>query len=236
MDNLYLGIETSSTNCSVGIFKNDELVDSLEVNEGYSHGEVMASMVADLLNTQKVSIKDIKAIGIGKGPGSYTGLRIGVAFAKGLAFSNDIKLIAIDSLRNMAMQVVRDRSLRITNEDLLISLVDARRDEVYLQRFNSIGDSINQTKALVIDNNSFHDIGNYNNVYSFGSGADKLASLNDSASEFIHVINIFPSVFGMGSVLHSKYVSRMFEDLAYFEPFYLKEFIAGKPKRNHLMR
>ena len=235
MDNLYLGIETSSTNCSVGIFKNDELVDSFEVNEGYSHGEVMASMVAGLLKKQNLSIKDIKAIGIGKGPGSYTGLRIGVAFAKGLAFSNDIKLIAIDSLRNMALQVVQDRSLSVTKEDLLISLIDARRDEVYLQMFNSLGESINQTKALVIDNNSFQDIGNYNRVYSFGSGSDKLALLNDFASSFIHVINIFPSVFGMGSVLHSKYVSRMFENLAYFEPFYLKEFIAGKPKKNHLI-
>jgi len=235
VDNLYLGIETSSTNCSVGLFKNAELVDLFEVNEGYSHGEVLAIIVDDLLKKHNLSLKNIKAIGIGKGPGSYTGLRIGVAFAKGLAFSNSIKLIAIDSLRNMAMQIVQNRSLTLKLGDVLISLVDARRDEVYFQIYNTSGEAINKTEAQVINNSRFQELREYKNVYCFGSGSDKLASLNDLARSFIHITEVFPSVLGMGLLLNSNYLSGKFEDEAYFEPFYLKEFIAGKPKKNNLI-
>lgn len=235
MTNHYLGIETSSTNCSVGVFENNELIDSLELNDGYSHGEVLAGMVNDLLLRNNVLIKDINAIGVGQGPGSYTGLRIGVAFAKGLAFSNQIELIAIDSLRNMAMQAILNDSIEFSKEDVLLSLVDARRDEVYIQMFNSAGDSKSKTKALIIDNSCFSDLKRNNQVYCFGSGSDKLALLNNTAKDFIHLKNLFPSAKGMGSLLHNGFLSKKFEDLAYFEPYYLKEFIAGKPKKNLLI-
>jgi len=235
MVNHYLGIETSSTNCSVGIFQNTELIDFIEINDGYSHGEVLAKSLDTLLKRQNLAIKDVKAIGIGKGPGSYTGLRIGVAFAKGLAFSNQIKLIAIDSLKNMALQVIQKNSREITKEDLLISLIDARRDEVYLQMFSGYGTSISRTEALVIDNSSFAESIAYEKVYCFGSGSKKLTMLNETSRRFKHSSDIFPSVKGMASVIHSNYLGGIFEDLAYFEPFYLKEFIAGKPKTNHLI-
>lgn len=234
MKNFYLCIETSTTNCSVGLFQDEVLQDLQEVNNGYSHGELLAQMVKDVLAQNKMSVIDLQAVGVGLGPGSYTGLRIGVALAKGLCFNTSTKLIAVDSLQNMAQQVIENNQL-VKDGSVLLSALDARRDEVYINTYNSDARATGDIVAMVIGEESFSDINSSSGIYAFGSGAEKLVRLSKKGKEMHFLENIFPSAKGMGKIIHTKYNNAQFEDIAYFEPLYLKEFIAGKPRKNALV-
>lgn len=234
MNHLFLAVETSSTNCSVGLIKNDELIDSIELNDGYSHGEKLAVFVESLLSKNNVNIEDLSAVAVGEGPGSYTGLRIGVSFVKGLAFSSKVKLISINSLQSMVMQVL---SLLedVSSGALFIGAIDARRDEVYLGIYNSKGSLVKEIQPMIISEDSFSEYADNKNVIVLGSGAEKIKRIISFSHQFKFHSDVFPSAFGMQKIILDKYLVQQFEDVAYFEPFYLKDFVAGTPKKRNLL-
>ncbi len=219
-----LHIETSTKNCSVSISENGSLVCTKELNTGgYSHAEKLHPFIQDCLHSENLSIKDIDAIAVGKGPGSYTGLRIGVSAAKGLCFSNDIPLIAINSLEILA------KSCDI-HEGVIVPMIDARRMEVYSAIFDERHSWIRQTEAEIIDENSFSEMLNEHKVFFLGDGAEKCKEvIQHSNATFIE--NAFPSAKNMVATAYQKYIDKDFEDVAYFEPYYLKDFVVTPQKK-----
>ena len=162
-----LHIETSTKNCSVSIANCGELISLKEINTGnYSHAEMLHPLINEALQESKLTIKEIEAIAVGKGPGSYTGLRIGVSAAKGLCFANDIPLISINSLEILAQSLSIDSGL-------IIPMIDARRMEVYDAIYDKNPNTVRQTKAEIIDQDSFLEELQNQKVYFLGDGAKK---------------------------------------------------------------
>ncbi|MCB0482018.1 MAG: tRNA (adenosine(37)-N6)-threonylcarbamoyltransferase complex dimerization subunit type 1 TsaB [Flavobacteriales bacterium] len=223
---LFICIESSSTNCSVGIIQENVLIDSIEINDGYSHSEKLAVFVDQILKRNQLSFRDFNAVVIGRGPGSYTGLRIGTALAKGISFASKLPLIALDTLKIMSAQVLS--STTIKENALLLPMLDARRMEVYVAVYDQKLENIKPCWAEVLEKSSFEEFKSQHR-YIFGPGSDKYFSAypNDNITFIDHVI---PSVKGMLDLVLEKYLANDFENTAYFEPFYLKNFIAGKPK------
>ncbi len=220
-----LNIETATKNCSVSLAVDDEMLVLIELNEGqFSHAEKLHSIILEVLKKSLKEMDDIDAIAISSGPGSYTGLRIGVSAAKGLCFSLDKPLIAIPTLSSLANAIIVEKG------DLIVPLLDARRMEVYSAVFNSERKQIRDTQAQIIDENSFSEYLEKGKVYFLGDGALKCKEFihHDSA---IFLEGYFPSAKEMVELSYKKFVNRDFEDIAYFEPYYLKDFIAIKPKK-----
>lgn len=219
-----LNIETSTKNCSVSISKNGELISLKEINTGnYSHAEKLHPLIIETLEDASVKMSDIDAIAVGKGPGSYTGLRIGVSAAKGLCFSNDIPLVSINSLEIMAS------SLSI-EEGFTVPMIDARRMEVYSSIFDNHHKEIRKTEAEIIDANSYQEYLEKAKVYFLGDGAEKCKEvINHSNAIFID--DKFPSAKEMSRLSYQKFLNNDLEDVAYFEPFYLKDFIVTSEKK-----
>ena len=220
---LILSIETSTTNCSVSLSKNGKLlVVKEDYDKNYSHAERLHVYINDVLKYAKVSAKDIDAVAISKGPGSYTGLRIGVSAAKGLCYALDIPLISIPTLESLAHQVT-------TNNGVIVSMLDARRLEVYSAVFDSNYQQIRETIAEILNEDSFSKYLKNGNVYFIGNGVEKTKSLI-SHHNTIYIDDKLPSAKELGNIAFNKYKISDFEDVAYFEPYYLKDFVALKPK------
>ncbi len=229
-----VGIETSTTNCSVGLLHGNELVQVQEVNSGYSHSENLANMVESVLEKAGIKPEQLNAVAVGMGPGSYTGLRIGVSLAKGMAFGLNIPVIGLSSLQLMAAEV-RSRLIHVEDSDAFLSLLDARRMEVYASAYNSALNEVLPPAAIVLESDSFSTLQNdYSRLFVYGPGAEKMVGQSDFADSIVHVEEVFPSVKGMIQLANDAFLSQRFLDTAYFEPFYLKDFIAGKPSRNLL--
>ena len=213
-----LHIETSSKNCSVAISDGEKLLCLCEeVSDNYKQSESLHSFVEWALEGAEISLKDLDAISLGKGPGSYTGLRIGAASAKGFCYGLKLPLIAINSLDSMVEEFVNQ------GFELIIPLIDARRMEVYTAFFDGTsGEMIKETEAKVLDENSFSELSD-KKVLFIGDGAKK-------AQEILNLPNaafksdIFPSAKGLIKKSVEKFNQKYFEDTAYFEPFYLKDF------------
>jgi len=219
-----LHIETSTKNCSVSIANNGKLFSLKEINTGdYSHAEMLHPLINEALLESKLTIKDIEAIAVGKGPGSYTGLRIGVSAAKGLCFANDIPLISINSLEILAQSITIDSGL-------IIPMIDARRLEVYAAIYDKNLNAVRETKAEIIDSHSFLDELQNQKVYFLGDGAKKCKEiiLHENA---VFIENVFPSAKKMATISYHKFKNESTEDVAYFEPFYLKNFVATQEKK-----
>ena len=219
-----LHIETSTKNCSVSIANCGELISLKEINTGeYSHAEMLHPLINEALLESKLTIKDIEAIAVGKGPGSYTGLRIGVSAAKGLCFANDIPLISINSLEILAQSITIDSGL-------IIPMIDARRLEVYAAIYDKNHNAVRETKAEIIDSHSFLDELQNQKVYFLGDGAKKCKEiiLHENA---VFIENVFPSAKKMATISYHKFKNESTEDVAYFEPFYLKNFVATQEKK-----
>ena len=220
---LILSIETSTTNCSVSLSKKGKLlVVKEDYDKNYSHAERLHVYINDVLKYAKVSAKDIDAVAISKGPGSYTGLRIGVSAAKGLCYALNIPLISIPTLESLAHQVTK-------NDGVIVSMLDARRLEVYSAVFDSSYKQIRETKAEVLNEDSFSKYLKNGNVYFIGNGVEKTKRLI-SHHNTIYIDGKLPSAKELGSIAFNKYKISDFEDVAYFEPYYLKDFVAIKPK------
>jgi len=219
-----LNIETATKNCSVALAFEGKLIAIKEINSGsYSHAELLHPFVKEVLEMAKISINQIQAIAVSKGPGSYTGLRIGVSAAKGFCFAQNIPLISIETLRSLA------HSLAI-NEGVIAPLLDARRMEVYSAVFSSKHEQIRAIEAQIINENSFEEYLKQGQVYFLGDGAEKCKDLL-THSNAVFIDNQFPSAKEMCALSYVKYKKNDIEDVAYFEPFYLKDFVAVPQKK-----
>lgn len=217
-----LNLETATTNCSVSLALDGILIALREENyEGYSHSEKLHVFINEALREAGIGKEELDAVAVSKGPGSYTGLRIGVAAAKGLCFALEIPLIAIPTLDSLA------RQLTIPEEGLLIPMLDARRMEVYAKVLNTSYKTVKATEAVIIEANSFAELAEKSPVYLIGNGAKKCTTVLDHPN-FHFQEELVPSAQEMAGMSYQCYAKKEFEDLAYFEPYYLKEFILGK--------
>lgn len=221
---LILNIETSTTNCSVSLSNDEEILVLKEDNNlGYSHAEKLHLFIKEVIDSSGISKNNLDAIAISKGPGSYTGLRIGVSTAKGLSYSLDKPLISVSTLKALAHQVKTDKGL-------IIAMLDARRMEVYSAIFNYDFSEVRETKAEVLDTFSFNAELKKSQVYFIGNGVEKTKELiNHNNAIFIE--GKLPSASTMGIIVNNKYKKSDFEDVAYFEPYYLKDFVTIKSKK-----
>jgi tRNA threonylcarbamoyladenosine biosynthesis protein TsaB len=222
---LILNIETSTKNCSVSIARDGVVVHCKEINDGnYSHAEKLHPFIADVVSDAQIALEDLDAIAVSKGPGSYTGLRIGVSAAKGLAFSLNVPLISVDTLESLA------KAIQI-EEGIIIPMLDARRMEVYAAVYNESYDQIREIRAEVIDEHSFKEYSEHK-LYFLGNGAEKCKEvLKKDNFEFLE--GYFPSSKEMAEISYKKYKKNDIEDVAYFEPFYLKDFIVTPEKKKY---
>lgn len=216
-----LNIETATTNCSVSISKDGVTVALKEdYNSKYSHAESLHVFINEVLGEAQITAKQLDAIAVSKGPGSYTGLRIGVSAAKGLCFSLDKPLISIATLEALAHQVSIDAGC-------IVPMLDARRMEVYVATYTPQHIQTTAIQAQILDSNSFEAILNQDKVYFIGSGVEKTKTLI-SHPNAVFIKDKLPSAKEMGRLAHEKLKKHDFEDVAYFEPFYLKDFIGHK--------
>lgn len=222
-----LQIETATTVCSVALSKDGETVAVKQINERNIHAEVITLFIDELLKNAGIGYNQLDAVAVSSGPGSYTGLRIGVSTAKGLCFALDKPLIAVETLEAMADGVVKE--LRLTGSDtLLCPMIDARRMEVYTAIFYTNGQRVKPTMAEIIDGNSFSDLLIDHKILFFGDGAPKCQAVLGSNPNAQFVNEISNSAAYLTKKANEKFSAGDFEDVAYFEPFYLKDFIAGK--------
>lgn len=221
---LILNIETATKNCSVALAQDGQVIASKELNDGnYSHSENLHVFIDDVLKEAGKTTSDLQAVAMSKGPGSYTGLRIGAASAKGFCYALDIPLIAINTLKVMAAKVCANYPNKT-----LIALLDARRMEVYSCVFNSELNELRETRAEIIDENSFAEWIADNECVLFGDGAEKCKGVVNANVHYVD--GIFPSALQLARLAEEAYISKQFEDIAYFEPYYLKDFVATTPK------
>ena len=225
-------IETATAVCSVALAECGLIVKEYFSTEGNDHAAKLTVFINEILKEQEITIKDVDAVAVSMGPGSYTGLRIGVSVAKGLCYAADKPLIAVSTLQSMAsgMKERLTANETIDSSYAFCPMIDARRMEVYAAIFNSELETIREVKAEIIDIDSFKDVlANYT-TYFFGSGAPKSSEFLASNSNSKIINDFVPSASHMIKIARQKYSAGLFEDVAYFEPFYLKDFIAGKPR------
>ena len=218
-----LNLETATKNCSVSISQDGKTILCKEMAEaGYSHAEKLHVFIEESLKESKLSFNDLSAIAVSQGPGSYTGLRIGVSAAKGLGFALNLPLISVDTLQVLASQ------LSIT-EGVIIPMIDARRMEVYSAIFTSKFDKIREVQAEILTENSFE--GFSETIHFVGDCAEKAKTVLTNANFIFHEEIIYPSANEMGVLSYQKFQQNEFEDVAYFEPYYLKDFMATVAKK-----
>ena len=215
-----LNIETATKNCSVSIAANGKTLVCKEISElGYSHAEKLHLFIQDVIQEAAISFSQLSAIAVSHGPGSYTGLRIGVSAAKGLSYALQIPLIAVDTLLALAHQVLK-------KDGLIVPMIDARRMEVYSAIFDFNKQKIREVQAEIISEDSFAAISE--KIYFIGDSNEKVQSvLTKSNFVFLDAIQ-YPSAKEMSSISYQKYLEKDFVDVAYFEPYYLKDFLFAK--------
>jgi len=220
---LILQLETASTNCSVSLAREGELLASKEHNSpSFSHSEQLHLFIKEVLEEAGASLQQLNAIAVSKGPGSYTGLRIGVSAAKGLCYVLDIPLISIPTLKGLALQ-------KEIASGVIIPMLDARRMEVYAAVFNAAYEEVVPTSAVIIEPTSFSEFAEKGKVSLVGSGAIKCKEVLVHPN-FSFDDTLIPSSKTMSEEAYQKYKQGLFEDVAYFEPYYLKDFILQKKK------
>jgi tRNA threonylcarbamoyladenosine biosynthesis protein TsaB len=217
-----LNIETSTTNCSVSLSKEGEtLVLKEDYNTQFSHAESLHVFIDSVIQSAKIKLNDIDAIAVSKGPGSYTGLRIGVSTAKGLCFALNKPLISVSTLEALSHQVN-------INTGVIIPMLDARRMEVYSAVFDVNYNQIRTIQAEILNTNSFLEYLNKDKVYFIGNGVKKTKTLIDHPNACF-IDEKLPSANEMSTLAFEKFKTKDFEDVAYFEPFYLKDFLTNTP-------
>lgn len=249
---MILCLETSTAVCSVALVENGNVVALRESLDGQNHAEKITLFIDEVMKEAGVAYKDLDAVATSMGPGSYTGLRIGVSTAKGLCYAMEKPLIAIDTLAAMAhgFNVAETQRGKVTElmvgvnsqsqsqgqsqsqqpTAILCPMIDARRMEVYTAFFNEKLERTSETEALVIDENSFMELKQNNHLYLFGDGADKLAALFQNDENITVVEKFHCSAAYMARLADEAFTNKQFVDTAYFEPFYLKNFVPGMPK------
>lgn len=227
-----LNIETATNVCSVAVSFDGKIIFEKENTTGPSHAALLGVFVAEALEAVRKNNHKLDAVAVSCGPGSYTGLRIGVSEAKGLCYGFGIPLIAVKSLEVMAKKVL-DTQSGISEDDLLCPMIDARRMEVYAVIYNSKLEVLRDTAADIVDNDSYRNFLDKQKVVFFGNGAEKCKDvlIHDNA---VFIDGIYPSAKHMIELSEKAFNNKFFVDVAYFEPFYLKDFVATTPKKNLL--
>ncbi|MFQ3181309.1 MAG: tRNA threonylcarbamoyladenosine biosynthesis protein TsaB [Polaribacter sp.] len=221
---IILNIETSTKNCSVSIANSGKIVAIKELNNGsYSHAEVLHPYIETILKEGNIVNHQIDAIAVSKGPGSYTGLRIGVSAAKGLCYALNKPLISIDTLTSLSCAISID-------EGVIVPMLDARRMEVYAAVYNKDHQEVRKIKAEILDETSFSGELEKGKVYFLGDGSQKCKEIITHQNA-VFIDGKFPSSKEMATLSYLKYKKNDTEDVAYFEPFYLKDFVAIPEKK-----
>ena len=227
-----LNIETATSICSVALTKNNELLSLRESDDKNSHSSKLTLFIDEVIKEVDINYTDLDAIAVSKGPGSYTGLRIGVSTAKGLCYALDKPLISVGTLQAMALGMAEKFITENLYEKpvLFCPMIDARRMEVYSALYDSNNKEVREIRAEIIDKNSFSEFLQNNEIIFFGDGASKCKQVLAHRKNAIFIDNFFPSASFITEIANLKFKNKDFEDVAYFEPFYLKDFIPGKPK------
>lgn len=214
---LILNIETATKNCSVALAKDGKTLTIREIaTQNFSHAEKLHVFIEELFAETNLKLQDLNAIAVSQGPGSYTGLRIGVSSAKGLCYALNVPLIAVDTLELLA------RKIKITS-GIIVPMIDARRMEVFCAFFDANYSKMRETKAEIIDETSYQDISE--TMHLIGDGAMKFKDILTDAKFHYYPEIEFPSSEEMAIISFQKFQNNQFEDVAYFEPFYLKDFV-----------
>jgi tRNA threonylcarbamoyladenosine biosynthesis protein TsaB len=228
-------IETATNLCSVALCNSAGVISLRESNESKSHASLLTIFIDEILRENGIRARDLEAIAVSKGPGSYTGLRIGVSVAKGIAYAASVPLIGIETTLSMFWGI--SESLKESQKDdkntLYCPMLDARRMEVYYSIYDAAGEKIKDTSAEIINEDSFINIPESKKIVFFGDGAAKCKEVIKRTNA--HFANDFRiSASFMHRPVFQAFMNREFEDVAYFEPLYLKDFITSKPRKNIL--
>lgn len=229
---LILCIETGTDICSVGLARDGELISLRESDQGRDHARQVGVFVDELLSQTGIAPEELDAVAVGKGPGSYTGLRIGVSFAKGLCYGLRIPLVAIGSLDALTEVAKEDYEAGILSVDrweeaCLCPMVDARRMEVYARVFDSAGHPLSEVTAEVVGSGSFDGWRGAGPLVIFGTGAAKCADVLGD----VLAVEVVPSARGLARLAQQALDEGRTEDVAYFEPFYLKDFVVTTSRK-----
>jgi tRNA threonylcarbamoyladenosine biosynthesis protein TsaB len=229
---IILHLDTANQFCSVALSSANQLIALRETNEKNAHSRVITLFINEILNETHISPNDLHAVAVSMGPGSYTGLRIGVSAAKGLCYALDKPLISVSTLQAMAAgTIAMAKNLPTQKEDVIFCpMIDARRMEVYSALYSKNLKEIRNIRAEVIDENSFAEELEKNMIVFSGDGAEKCKDALSANKNALFVDDFQPSAKYMIPIADEKYEMQQFEDVAYFEPFYLKEFKAGAPR------
>lgn len=218
---IILHIETATSNCSVSLSDDDRILTTIELNEGFTHAENLHPFIEQLFKKTNLKPEHLNAVALSVGPGSYTGLRIGTSAAKGLCYALNIPLIGINTLQNLSAGAIK---LIVEKDVILCPLLDARRMEVYTAAYNDELLETKKTEAKIVDENSVREFASKNTTYFFGDGMPKCKTLLQTIPGVKFIDNIIPSSANMLNLALIKYKAKQFEDIAYFEPLYLKEY------------
>ena len=228
---MILCLETATPSCSVALVHNGEVLACEEDPKGQNHSEKITLFIDSVMKKASISYDQLDAVAVSMGPGSYTGLRIGVSTAKGICYAVSKPLIAVETLEAMAyggkVVISSERSER--RNLLLIPAIDARRMEVYAAIFDENVNKIMDTEAVIIDESSFADLKKDHHIYLFGDGADKCAEIFADDDKITVIKDFYCSAKYMNTIAQQKFNNSEFVDVAYFEPFYLKDFVPGTP-------
>ena len=226
---MILCLETATPVCSVALNDGADTLALRECKGQNAHSEKITIYIDEVLKEKGIQYQQLDAVAVSKGPGSYTGLRIGVSTAKGICYAADLPLMAVDTLHAMAYGMRDKMDDRLQPNDLLVPMIDARRMEVYCAVFDASLNAVKGTEALVVDEHSFDDLLKEHRLWLFGDGAPKLKDLFQDTLQIQIVDGFAPSAAYMAVLSDQALKAGDFVDVAYFEPYYLKDFIAGKP-------
>lgn len=225
---IILHIETSTSVCSVALSENNQLIFTKADYKGMNHAALLSIFIEEALGLLKIRHKQPDAVAVSAGPGSYTGLRIGVSTAKGLCYALEIPLIAVSTLEIMTFQAIS--KIETDENALFCPMIDARRMEAYTAIYNSKGKIQRDISADIIDEHSYRELLKNQTVYFFGNGSDKCKDTIKNPNA-IFISDVVPLAENMMHFAEKAFKEQKFEDVAYFEPFYLKEFQATIPKQ-----
>ncbi len=229
---LILNIETSTNVCSASLSDNGKIIDILENMDDRAHASTLTVFIEQLLEKNNIKCSSLDAIAVSEGPGSYTGLRIGVSTAKGICYAVNKPLIAVNTLTTMAI-MAKESVPKIEQNSLLCPMIDARRMEAYTSIFDVNLNLIQKTKAEIVDEETYLPLLEKHKMYFFGNGADKFKEVIKHKNA-IFIDDIYASAKHMGTIADEHFNHSNFKDVAYFEPFYLKDFVATTSKKNIL--
>lgn len=234
---LILNIESSTEVCSVSLAQNGDILETIEDLTGKNHSMLLTVFIEELFRKLNIPMSSLDAVAVSGGPGSYTGLRIGVASAKGICYALNKPLIAITSLASMAHHVITNsQQYQLSGDNLLFCpMIDARRMEVYTAIFDRDVKMVRDIKADIIDADSFKTFFAANKIVFFGNGADKCKSTITHPNA-VFLDGIKTSASFMAKLSEEAFTKKEFQDVAYYEPFYLKDFVATIPTKNVFKR